>query len=1068
MEHDGDLSDDDLVSNYLNDCMFETSSVKKSSSFFKIQEILLRKSPNLIPKYLQNVLNFTTDSSADIKKSLVGFIEELIKIRENFIPKVMLSLHMLLCDESIPVQKRVIQATITIYRRTLAWLCKASTTTQEMEDTWKQLSTIKLEIANMIDSDNDGIRTSSVKFLECVVLLQTYPDENENKRSDDFSLDDVPLTLKVARRRKLEEEASHLFEVLIKFHGSPHISSANLLACIGVLSHIAKCRAEFMERVINALESLFNNLPPTLTTTQVSSVKKKLKTEFIGLLKHPGSYDYLQTINSLLIDLGCSQSEINKLIPKAEERRRYNKRTLSAESLVVQHNIKRARLEESLSNIDVEDTIDPRLTPQEINEQFILDNLTLEKAVYLIVTNIPKLPLQASNEFIREYAEYVNSGKVGRIYLANALAKQFTDSNIGPGKTAEKQKSPPEPKKKPKEDENKEEKEKPPPKKEKVRVLRVKNLKLAEITKPLEKDLKEKLLLKAVERMLVPHNSADKILHQKIITTLATCFCPAVKEKILLFLLNDLRSNVDVALAWLFEEYSIMQGFSRVPPLRKEGKLNDSYNMLLCSFINVSATDTLIVSRLLLEAPLVTDDALEEVRVVCRDERRSGWALGLLRDLTIRKPPKQLIFLNTLLSYTTYENNVVRDHAIAHILELHKRSDLKPVIEEFARMNLEFLKLPKPPESLCGLNQGRLKSETWTDDFIKACLLPYVSLLPANESLIHDLAKVYVQTSADIKRIILRLIDNPIKVMGMDSRDLLQLVEECPKGSETLITRVIHILTDKSSPTPELVERVRELYNTRISDVRFLIPVLNGLSKKEVISALPKLIKLNPVVIREVFNRLLGLHGDSPINPSELLVSLHLIDSTQADIKTVIKATSMCLQEKQVYTQEVLAVVLQQLMDQTPLPTLLMRTVIQALSSYPRLSGFVMNILQRLILKKVWNQKVVWEGFVKCCQRTRPQSFAVLMQLPTPQLQEALNICPELKEPLRDHLLAFTEAQRAHIPSGVQEIILAQAGTPPASAGTPPVTGVQPEVGLAREASVAAVPPSEPLPPGMD
>lgn len=39
------------------------------------------------------------------------------------------------------------------------------------------------------------------------MLLQTYPDENENKRPNDFSLDDVPLTLKVARRRRLEEEA---------------------------------------------------------------------------------------------------------------------------------------------------------------------------------------------------------------------------------------------------------------------------------------------------------------------------------------------------------------------------------------------------------------------------------------------------------------------------------------------------------------------------------------------------------------------------------------------------------------------------------------------------------------------------------------------------------------------------------------------------------------------------------------------------------------------------------------------------------------------------------------------
>lgn len=40
-------------------------------------------------------------------------------------------------------------------------------------------------------------------------------------------------------------------------------------------------------------------------------------------------------------------------------------------------------------------------------------------------------------------------------------------------------------------------------------------------------------------------------------------------------------------------------------------------------------------------------------------------------------------------------------------------------------------------------------------------------------------------------------------------------------------------------------------------------------------------------------------------------------------------------------------------MDQPNLPTLLMRTVIQAMGSYPRLSGFVMNILQRLILKQV-------------------------------------------------------------------------------------------------------------------
>lgn len=97
---------------------------------------------------------------------------------------------------------------------------------------------------------------------------------------------------------------SNLFEVLIKFHGSPHISSANLLTCVGVLTNIAKTRAEFMLRVINAIDSLYNNLPPTLTTTQVSSVKKKLKTELCGLIKHPAAYDYINKITPILTELG--------------------------------------------------------------------------------------------------------------------------------------------------------------------------------------------------------------------------------------------------------------------------------------------------------------------------------------------------------------------------------------------------------------------------------------------------------------------------------------------------------------------------------------------------------------------------------------------------------------------------------------------------------------------------------------------------------------------------------------------------------------------------------------------
>ncbi|MED6274387.1 hypothetical protein CHARACLAT_015895 [Characodon lateralis] len=104
--------------------------------------------------------------------------------------------------------------------------------------------------------------------------------------------------------------------------------------------------------------------------------------------------------------------------------------------------------------------------------------------------------------------------------------------------------------------------------------------------------------------------------------------------------------------------------------------------------------------------------------------------------------------------------------------------------------------------------------------------------------------------------------------MGMNSPELLLLVENCPKGAETLVTRCLHILTDKVPPSPELVERVRDLYHKRVPDVRFLIPVINGLEKSEVIQALPKLIKLNPIVVKEVFNRLLGTQHSTTLSSS--------------------------------------------------------------------------------------------------------------------------------------------------------------------------------------------------------
>ncbi|KAL1131946.1 hypothetical protein AAG570_011557, partial [Ranatra chinensis] len=552
-------------------------------------------------------------------------------------------------------------------------------------------------------------------------------------------------------------------------------------------------------------------------------------------------------------------------------------------------------------------------------------------------------------------------------------------------------------------------------------------------------ETRENLEVSAVRRILDAEASAlsggVSEVRTKLLAILAASFNPRVRQTVYNYIIGDLRNQIGLALTWLYEEYSLLQGFNKRPPnqLQEGVRCDHNYSSLLCKLINSVIEHTemkdrdVILTRLYLEVPVLTDEATELIKHFSATE---VLGLNIVHKLSLMRPPKQLLFLNTLLANTCHQNNEIRDAAIDHIVRLYERDEMHSIIEEYAVLYLKFLCLSQPPDVLFGQDKGRLfKQENWNDDGIKACLYLYVALLPINQELVHELARVYIQTVADVKRTILRVIETPIKLMGMDSPQLLKLVEECPKGSETLVTRIIHILTDRSAPSVELVARVRELYHTRVSDVRFLIPVLNGLSKNEVIAALPKLIKLNPIVVKEVFNRLLGTQTEmsvhsSPITPSELLIALHTIDPSKCELKTVIKATSLCFADKQAYTQEVLAVVMQHLMEVTPLPTLLMRTVIQALSLYPRLIGFVMNILQRLILKQVWRQKKVWEGFIKCCQRTQPHSFQVLLQLPAPQLADVFTESPDLKQPLLDHIMGFTENQRAHIPQSVMDILL--------------------------------------------
>lgn len=60
----------------------------------------------------------------------------------------------------------------------------------------------------------------------------------------------------------------------------------------------------------------------------------------------------------------------------------------------------------------------------------------------------------------------------------------------------------------------------------------------------------------------------------------------------------------------------------------------------------------------------------------------------------------------------------------------------------------------------------------WTEDTVRQCLFLYLSLLPLNHQLVHELASVYTEAIADIKRSVLRAIEQPVSLSGRPPRSL--------------------------------------------------------------------------------------------------------------------------------------------------------------------------------------------------------------------------------------------------------------------------------------------------------
>ncbi|KAG6406835.1 hypothetical protein SASPL_134446 [Salvia splendens] len=457
-------------------------------------------------------------------------------------------------------------------------------------------------------------------------------------------------------------------------------------------------------------------------------------------------------------------------------------------------------------------------------------------------------------------------------------------------------------------------------------------------------------------------------------------------------------------------------------------------------------------SRLLGEVPCIPDSILGMLDDMCtksysgtdgRDGDRVTQGLGAVWSLILSRPLIRQACLDIALKCTVHPKDDIQAKAIRLVSnKLYAVSFISDSIEQFAK-NMFFSAVDQhssdsllsasansdrriggqvgsaetstsgsqvsepgisPNETMKGVQDAPLDDSSNIFSQAHRLMSLFFALCAKKPILLQLVFDSYVRASKAVKQAVHRHINVLMRALGSSYSELLHIISNPPQGSEDLLTQVLHLLSEGRVPPTDLVVTVKHLYETRLKDASILIPIISAFSRDEVLPIFPRLVQLPLPKFQMALAHILqgSAHTGPALTPVEVLVAIHDI-SPERDclpLKKITDTCSACFEQRTVFTQQVLAKALNQMVDRTPLPLLFMRTVIQAIDAFPTLVDFVMEILSKLVNKQVWRMPKLWVGFLKCISQTQPHSFNVLLQMPSPQLECALSKYPNLRGPL--------------------------------------------------------------------
>jgi hypothetical protein len=225
------------------------------------------------------------------------------------------------------------------------------------------------------------------------------------------------------------------------------------------------------------------------------------------------------------------------------------------------------------------------------------------------------------------------------------------------------------------------------------------------------------------------------------------------------------------------------------------------------------------LTRLIAETPCVGEAVIERVTGMCEGDDKAVRGLGLacLRAVVYNHDRWKRGCLEKLLGYTSSVDETLRAPAIRLVCgKQFEALKVSKEIEEEAVANLrracrldEKESMQVEGEAPAGLDRPKIHL--------------FLSLCAQKPRLLSKLLEAYLESSAPIRTGIHATISDMIRAIGPTSKELQEMMEECPAGSEVLILAFVATLTEGGAAHPQLVAtiQVTHTYPTPLAPMEF-------------------------------------------------------------------------------------------------------------------------------------------------------------------------------------------------------------------------------------------------------